>query len=810
MESESENTESETHEFEAPEFEMPESEGLEYETVEYEAPEPEPPESKTPESETPPPKAGRIRRRLISIREAVTPGPLVRTGFARGAFIFAVVVALLAGLILRPGLGPIQDTLIGLAFGLTLALLLIGTVCLVIKLLSLLPRVLPWTAIGAIAMIAIIFLLLPAMAPLAPVYAAGVTLVQAFFGAAILLLLRVGYRNLHPFKRVVVITVAVVGTVMNLYLLGWMVYPGSARHLTQPREDVAVAALGMPDPSQPGSHAVHTLIYGSGTDMRRPEYGPGVDIVTPTVDASPFTDAHKLQKWLREWYWGFDRDAFPLNGRIWRPEGDGPFPLVLIVHGNHQMEHHSDPGYEWIAEHLAGRGFIAASVDQNFLNISWHGNWRKENDARAWMLLQHLALWRAWNADPESPLHGTVDMDRVALIGHSRGGEAAAIAAAFNRLAYYPDDARQPFDFGFGIRAVIAIAPTDGQYRPANQATPLEDINYLVLSGGHDADVAAYLGKRQYNRTRFTANADAFKASVYAYRANHGQFNTLWGRADLPFPLSRLLNTRPLMTGEEQRQIGRVYFTAFLETTLHGEEGYRPMFQDHRGVAEWLPEDLILTRYEDGHFQPIARYDEDIDLTTTTMPGGRIEGEGLTFWREKHLPFRVEELTKENPVVEMGWNHDGNGPAPSYTIHLPESLEDFPIAADATLSFALAESRSVAPKADDENGDNDHAERDALDFTVELVDAEGVSARLPLSHFRAIQPPLIARFSKLWSEEHVAGGGWEPVMQTFLLPLDAFTTQTPGLDPARLQTIRFLFDQSPEGRILLDDIGVQG
>ena len=772
-------------------------------------------EAEEPEFDTPPPQRGGIRRRLAAIRESLTPGPLVRKGFTRGAVIFAAIVAMMAGSLLRPGIGPIADVFIGMAAGLVIALVLCGVILLALKLLTLLPRVLPWTVLGVTGVLAIIFAILPAMAPLAPVYAAGVTLMQAFFGGALLLLLRVGYRALHPFKRVVVVTAVALGAAMNLFLLGWLVYPGSTGHLVEPRADVQVTPLAMPGPSEPGPHAVATLMYGSGTDLRRPEFGPGVDITTPTVDASPFTDAHKLQKRLREWYWGFDRDAFPLNGRVWYPEGEGPFPLVLIVHGNHMMENHSDPGYAWLATHLASRGFIAVSVDQNFLNISWHGNWRTENDCRAWMLLKHLELWRAWNQDPDSPFHGAVDMDNIALIGHSRGGEAAAIATAFNRLAHYPDDARQAFDFGFGIRSVIAIAPTDGQYKPAGQGTPLEDVHYLVMSGGHDADVAAYLGKRQYNRVRFSGESDAFKASVYAYRANHGQFNTRWGRHDIPFPLSRLLNTRPLLDGGEQRQIGTVYFTAFLEATLHGERGYIPAFQDHRAISDWLPEDLYLTRYEDGRFQAIARFDEDIDLTTTTLPGGRIEAEGLSLWREEHLGFRVPDISKENPVAVIGWNREEDGGSPpSYALHLPPSPGDFEIPPDASLSFALAESRLTAPPMAGApaggNGNGEHAQRDELDFTIELTDADGTATRIPLSAFRAVQPPLIARFTKLWSEEYAAGEGWEPVLQTFLVPLAAFAEADPAFDPTRLQTIRFLFDITKEGVIILDDIGVQG
>ena len=54
-------------------------------------------------------------------------------------------------------------------------------------------------------------------------------------------------------------------------------------------------------------------------------------------------------------------------------------------------------------------------------------------------------------------------------MGHSRGGEAVADAAAFNDLTYYPDDASLKFDFGFDIKGVVSIAPVDGQYLPTGR-----------------------------------------------------------------------------------------------------------------------------------------------------------------------------------------------------------------------------------------------------------------------------------------------------------------------------------------------------
>ena len=46
----------------------------------------------------------------------------------------------------------------------------------------------------------------------------------------------------------------------------------------------------------------------------------------------------------------------PVNGRVWYPHGGGPYPLVLIVHGNHNMKDYSDPGYAYLGTLLASRG----------------------------------------------------------------------------------------------------------------------------------------------------------------------------------------------------------------------------------------------------------------------------------------------------------------------------------------------------------------------------------------------------------------------------------------------------------------------
>ena len=281
--------------------------------------------------------------------------------------------------------------------------------------------------------------------------------------------------------------------------------------------------------ANPARFAVGRSYYGSGTDKHRAAFRDSVTLKTKTVDGSPFVSAPPEIAKARAKDWGFDFKKLPINGRVWYPQGDGPFPLVLIVHGNHDMLDFSDPGYGYLGELLASRGFILVSVDENFIN----GNLRGESDGRGWLLLKHIERWRAWNDSSGSPFYHKVDMNNIGLMGHSRGGEAVAIAAAFNRLSHYPDDANVKFNFNFDIKSIFAIAPVDGQYQPAGKLTPIENVNYMVIPRlARRRRVRRSSGCGQYQRIKFTDGKPWFKSAWYVYRANHGQWNTVWGNKD--------------------------------------------------------------------------------------------------------------------------------------------------------------------------------------------------------------------------------------------------------------------------------------
>src|SRR5687768_6051740 len=417
--------------------------------------------------------------------------------------------------------------------------------------------------------------------------------------------------------------------------------------------------LSAPNPSAPGSFAVRHTYYGSGTDKQRAEYRDSVTIKTKSVDVSKFVTVDPTQVKSRRKFWGFEPRNFPINARVWYPEGAGPFPLVLIVHGNHNMADFSDPGYQYLGELLASRGYILASVDMNFIN----GSMRGENDARGILLLEHLKVWKGFNEDASNAFYRKVDFQNISLMGHSRGGEAVAHAAAFNRLKHYPDDATVKFDYNFPIQSIVAIAPVDGQYRPSEKFQPVRDVSYLVFHGSHDGDVSVFHGLRQYQRVEFTDGRPRFKAAVYVYRANHGQWNSVWNNKDNGPRSARLLDLRGLMTPDEQRQFGKVYISAFLDATLKNDKRYLPLFRDHRVAGEWLPKTMYITRFQDSNYRSLADFEEDVVVTSGGVRGVTLRADSIASWKEAPLTFRSAARAggtsdpQNNHAVWLGWNN---------------------------------------------------------------------------------------------------------------------------------------------------------
>jgi dienelactone hydrolase len=544
--------------------------------------------------------------------------------------------------------------------------------------------------------------------------------------------------------------------------------------------------MNLDNPTLTGQYSVKTLTYGSGKDFHNVRYSNFNSLTTDTVDGSAFVSGWSK---LREKYLGFGPKEMPLNGVVWYPEGNAPFPLVVVAHGNHLMTEESETGYEYIGRLLSSRGFIVVSIDENFLNMSLYDDLlvfkglKEENDARAFVILEHIRQWKDFNTDKDNIFYNKVDMNNIALIGHSRGGEAVAVAAEFNKLNSYPDNGNIKFNYNYNIKSVVAIAPTDGQYKPAKRSTELKDINYLVFHGAHDMDVTSFIGSGQYDRVSFTGEKDCFKAAVYIDKANHGQFNSNWGRKDGVGLGNKLFNLKQLMPQEEQQQIAKVLVISFIETTLRNKLEYRNLFKNISYAEAWLPDVRFINNYLDSNTRLIATFEEDADLNSATISGTKLSGSDFKLWREKRIEMKAGQ--KQNSAADLEWDTEEGGKAPAYSVEFKDS--NIKLLENSKIVFSMADDSSSSP----------------VQFKVKVVDKGGRSAELPFVLPSMIEGEIFKKpLSYLVQTK-------EPVFQSFEICIKDIKDINLDFNVKEISSIIFIFDNKEKGHILIDDIGVR-
>jgi len=152
-------------------------------------------------------------------------------------------------------------------------------------------------------------------------------------------------------------------------------------------------------------------------------------------------------------------------------------------------------------------------------------------------------------------------------------------------------------------------------------------------------------------------------------------------------------------------------------------------------------------------------------------------------------------------TVYLGWAATAPG---SFRITLPgTTAAEWSLQANSRLVFAAADAR--------EGPDRSGAKKTQapIDFTIELSTADGIVSRLPLSRVFPLPTTLRVTFTKWpYLDRAFYFAKTEPVFQTYEMPLGMFAA--PGWHPARIREIRFVFDRTPSGTIVLDAVGFTG
>ncbi|GGM26195.1 hypothetical protein GCM10011351_09790 [Paraliobacillus quinghaiensis] len=536
------------------------------------------------------------------------------------------------------------------------------------------------------------------------------------------------------------------------------------------------------NPAEKGDYPYTFLTYGNGNDKYRKEFGESVDITTKAVDASSF-----ITKWgeKRQEFWGFDQSELPVNGRVWLPKGDGPFPVILIVHGNHTMEDFSTSGYDYLGELLASRGFLTISVDEDFINYSnTSGSPNRNYELRVWTILEHFIQLQEMNQNTETALFNKIDFERVGLIGHSRGGQAVQMVADYER--FFDDNRFVDSMENIQIKGVVSLAPTDKIIK--GKRPRLDNISYLLLQGARDGDVNNLRGERQFYRTNFDKESDGFKASLYIEDANHSQFNTNWGRMDNSLPRGLFLNQAQIMEPESQRQIAKVYISAFFERVFHNKTSYEKLFRDYQYGKHWLPDTTLVSKYQNSTYTPIIEHQDD----KAVFENGVIAtADGFNVWKW----ITPEDRRGNNRPVDatlLEWEDHA-----TYSISLPDNyLSNLDSENIRYIYIRMA---------------NLQTEEDIPDIQVELA-ADGIFVEHSLDDFIPFPPVILTKYTHFGLMDRYFRDGkyenaWEPIFQTFAIPIEAFEEVNQEFEKEDINNITLHFT-SHSGKVLLEVIGV--
>lgn len=321
--------------------------------------------------------------------------------------------------------------------------------------------------------------------------------------------------------------------------------------------------------------------------------------------------------------------AYPIRvlGVVHAPsESDGPYPVILVMHGRHstcerdsgagrafelaRLSHCRDMepvaesiksyrGHDDVAAILVSHGFVVVSVDTNdvasfdsrrLTNGALPENVLPNGDdglkARAQLIMRTLDELQRVNergGGDDNPsldvLTDSLALNRLGLMGHSRGAEAVTRAPSF---------AAETGHWSAGTyEAIYSIGGTDRWWMPGFVAPVVPGpIAYASVLPYCDGDVWD-LGNAILHDVAAAAPNHGHVTQLLFLGANHNYYNTEWPQDDAEFwgddPYCASEDNVPGMgsgrlTPADQLRHHQVYLPSFFRWHMMGADNLKPLF----------------------------------------------------------------------------------------------------------------------------------------------------------------------------------------------------------------------------------------
>ena len=497
--------------------------------------------------------------------------------------------------------------------------------------------------------------------------------------------------------------------------------------------------------------------------------------------------------------WG--RIMYPSDGSVGASPPVDPslsnYPVALFLHGRHHTcnlaggtsssynittcpaaDHiPSHQGYDYIMERLASQGIISVSIDAFEIQPDG-GQWNY--DVRGRLVLKWLDILRDWNDNGTDPFGGIfqskLDMTKIALSGHSRGGEGVVAAEVLNATWPTPHN----------IVAVNAIAPTD-QNSLGGVSYVSEVAPYYLIIGARDGDVSNMQGVRTYDRAYPQGAANRqHKTMSIMYGANHNFYNTIWTpTADLgsPNPWNAFNDGWGVdpMSAADQRQAGLSTIAGFFRRHLQGFEPYKEIMTG-RYEPSLMPNERIFWTYQDANRVAVDNFEDmPSDVGVNTL-GGTNSFSGFTTAEETHLNSDSSDYSLPVGFPSDSYNHDTIGvkliwASPgTYEIELPGAT-GFDASGFTHLNLRGGK-RASTPT-------------DEINLHINVEDASGTRNSYDM-------------LSEQWDPIPAQYRAGNAMMTGVRIPLRAFTQFDSGVDLTQLKKI--IIEPQGNGEMAIDDV----
>ena len=471
----------------------------------------------------------------------------------------------------------------------------------------------------------------------------------------------------------------------------------------------------------------------------------------------------------------------PLDGIIALPQTEEAVPLVVMLHGNTEVENINDriyAGFDFLVEQLAAQGYAAMSinivVDYQFEMIINGQTITGESIDHSWaydLFNAHLDALSLANEGGDTAhgidLEGRLLLDQLHLIGHSRGGMIADHFYRKDRDAHLSR-----------IQSLIRVGTMAYVYDyPHNHP----DVPTAILMSQFDGDVFNHSGQVLFDQILNQSTHTSLAQITYIKGGNHNFFNrafTIDDRLDAADIDIWEQHQDSWLTRQQQEDFFMRYVAAFLDVATNQTEPFSTFDPSEPQPATMFGYPVFSSTYVP---TPTRLLIEQKEATGSATAEDYVQlwGTGSLF---NHVLSDPGEDRLE--LMALSWTDDDG------SVVLTPSAHDFSGRDSLSLYVAI-------------NSANDlNTENESQGFSLVLTDSSGQSQRLIipretpalLFHPGQTDPPN--------ENLDFSTRRGHTLLSELRIPLSYFNT----LNLEEIATITLQFDQTPSGAIMISDI----